>query len=317
MTSFVFFADCGTSAGLGHIRRCAALAAALIKQDQDCSFNAEHDEARAFLRDHLPDMPHADYSANGLPADTIMVMDSYTLPNDRYEVLCKQATQSVLIDDLSDRSLHCDIHLNHNIFAEAMNHAKITASHRLLGPRYFLVDAALPPLRHLAQRDGILITFGGTDDGRMAAQAARAIRDAGVTATLILAVSPLCDVHASAAALLREDSSITVQHGAVMAELMKQCRLYVGGAGQTNLEALSAGLSITIVQTADNQAANISALAEYGEAVFPRPDWHTTAEAAARCYHEQPASRLATVLDGKGPTRAATAIIDVISQALT
>lgn len=312
MMPFVFFADCGPSMGLGHIRRSAALAAALARGDADCSFNIDNEHAKNFMDQQLPDMRYGDYSVEALPKNATVVIDSYTLSYDHYDAIRSRARRCILIDDLSDRSLNCDVHLNHNLFAETMDHATIAAPLRLLGPRYFLVDEALPPLRDLDSRDGIIISFGGTDDGRMATHAARAIREIGVNAPLILVASPLCEMHDDAVSMEREYPNVTVEHGAIMAEAMSRCRLYVGAAGHTSLEALSAGLSITIVQTASNQNANVQALLEYGEAAFARLDWPDIAHEAARHYYERSTSRLASILDGKGPLRAAAKIIDAV-----
>jgi spore coat polysaccharide biosynthesis predicted glycosyltransferase SpsG len=303
----VFRPDSASGDGLGHLRRSSSLAQALASLGVFCRFKVATRQAE----DLLAEAGHSLIDATGrIGSPDIIVVDSYHLEAESYLAFHQQCRMLVVIDDLSNRAISADIHINHNLFAEALDHDLVAAPVRLLGPEYALIDPRLPALRNSRGRAGILVSFGGTDDGSLGVPAARAIRVAGVTDPIYLVVSPLRAVSSMALELAEADPTISVCHGPDMVQLMAQCDLYIGAAGHTTLEAATAGLSVICVIIAENQRLNAIALTSLGEIVLEEttPELIVEAVRARRGGN----SALHRRMDGQGAMRAAQAIISYV-----
>ena len=110
--------------------------------------------------DHLSDLPDAD----------LLVTDSYRIDLTALQDWRRRAGRLMVIDDLADRALEADVILNQNFFAETLRYDTREAK-LLLGPKYALVDPLFFEARRkreAAGRPRVLISFGGSDDGRCA-----------------------------------------------------------------------------------------------------------------------------------------------------
>ncbi len=298
------FADAGAAIGLGHLRRTGVLAEALRARGH-----------RVLLATPCPP-PDAGGEADGLarrvtrapgelPAADVTLVDSYRVTAAELAARRRASPRLAMLDDLADRRLDADLVINPNLQAPELDYRGLTDARLLTGLRYCPVAPAFAAAR-AAPRPGprVLVAFGGTDDGRLALAAAQALRE-GSDWPLDLVVSPLCPLPAARRAALAALPGVTLHQGADMAALMARSSHYLGAAGTTVWEALSAGLTPVVAAIADNQRPGVAALAAAGVAAFDRFDPAALAAALATA---APPAPLLRELDGGGAARVACAI---------
>lgn len=163
--------DCGRHSGLGRVRRTLTLLDA---------FRAQKAEARVFLSDEegagLVAAKGYDYQV-GMPTDLkndILIIDTCTLDSHEINQLCGRAKVSCVIDDLGERPVNCDYIINPNLYAEAVDYSAYNARKIFYGPAHSLLAKDFFHQKTTEQeRTGIVVSFGGTDDGALAATVAR------------------------------------------------------------------------------------------------------------------------------------------------
>lgn len=284
----LFFADVGPNIGLGHLRRCLALARAFTDERVGCRFFLPDERGRAMVEDRgFPAEPWGDT----IPRATMAVVDSYRAGVDFHRSLMSQCAFLIVIDDLSDRPIDANLVVNHNIFAPELHYPGLPDSALLLGTDYALIgsDFVREPALATGHPLEALISFGGTDDGAFAAAAAAALLEAFDDILLHAVVSPLRPASDEWAALRRRHSTrLTVHHGADMAALMKSCNVYVGSPGVQVLEAAAARLHLLPVETSANHTRNGEALRRLGVFSLAVFDAGELVRAFARIRETQP-----------------------------
>ena len=191
-------ADASAAIGLGHVKRCLALAHALRNSGATVTFQtrAIDVDAAALVRadgfaaivigagqvsdqtiDAEESLHHPDAFADGL-----MVVDHYAL-DARWHGPVRDTSHAkiVAIDDLADRALDVDLLVDHNLGDLAVKYAaRIGAQtivlggprHALLGPGYATAPRHVPG----AQVGSVGIFMGGTDAANVSALALMACR---------------------------------------------------------------------------------------------------------------------------------------------
>lgn len=299
-------ADCGPAIGLGHLRRSLVLAGAFAEAGlrvRVATPNGAGDSlvmAAGFEPLPWPERPR------DLPAQDVLVIDHYgisaaTMAQWRYRAMLR-----VAIDDLADHPIDADLIINQNLFAADLRYDTIAACPILRGPSYALVDPKFTAIA--GSRGGIgkrvLVSFGGSDDGTLAAAAARALRRAGFSGRIDAAISPLRQLSPELIdAALAADPGLTLHQGSEMTELMTDAFLYIGGAGTTIFEAAVAGLAMLPIGIAENQRRNVEALRRHGVGALMGFDEEQLAAALRTVLADPARSRLVDAVGSDGAHR--------------
>lgn len=253
--------DCGRQSGLGRVRRTLTLLDA---------FKAQGVTPRIFLSDEdgagLVAQQGYTYQV-GSPtdlADDILIVDTCTLTADDISALCEQARVSCVIDDMGERPVTCDYIINPNLYATNVDYGAYTARKVFYGPAHSLLASEFfDQAAETSDRAGIVVSFGGTDNGVLAAAVAVQLCDI-TDEPIYVPVPDYLDPAASLLALAERVPSVVPLRSPEMAELLGKARLYVGAAGATVLEALASGCAVCVAATQKDQRRNVEYLPTIG-----------------------------------------------------
>jgi spore coat polysaccharide biosynthesis predicted glycosyltransferase SpsG len=317
-----FVTDAGGEAGLGHFKRCAALARALAARGvaAEALVCSPADIALASLAPDL-DVRRVDWW--GAPRRVIdalvgrapgaIIVDSYHAEGRLLTALRREAPV-VAIDDLADRALPVDAVVNGAWLAERLDYQLPAGAIRLAGVRYALLDpafgAALPP-RPRAPVARVLVTLGGATPASHVAAAASTVRAALPDVALDVVVGV-------AAPDLPPLDGVTV-HRAVpsLRPLLLAADLAVTAAGMTLYECLATATPTVALCVADNQRPNFEQLGAAGLVVpaeLQTLGRTVAAVAADHAWRERLASGGRGAVDGLGVQRVADAILHVMAR---
>lgn len=253
--------DCGRQSGLGRVRRTLTLVDAFRAQGVEPRVFLSEGDGASLVRDQGYDFEV------GMPdnlANDILIIDTCTLEAAEISGLCAQARVSCVIDDLGERPVTCDYIINPNLYAACVDYSAYRVrkvfhgpSHSLLSPEFFEKAAAD------ADRRGIVVSFGGTDDGALAASVA-GLLSAKTTEPIYVPVPDYLTPSASLLALAERVPTVIPLESPAMAELLGKARVYVGAAGATVLEALAAGCAVCVAATQKDQKQNVEYLPSIG-----------------------------------------------------
>lgn len=309
MTRASFLIDTGPTVGLGHLSRSLILLHALERLGVGCDlYCTDPAAARSLGRVAEP----APLRLSDLPRTDLIVCDSYRLGPADYLALHGQARLLAALDDTAEGSLPVDVVINHNLYAPRLDYARVSAGKTLLGPDYALVDArVMAAARRRASHapdNAVVISFGGTDDGAIAAQVALELlplTDARLDVIVAASRAPSPTLRDLAQA---QPDRVVLHHGPDVPALLAQARLYLGAAGMMSFEAFTIGLNLIVVPIAANQRPGAEALVAYGHDMLDKVDPVKLAEVAAQRLRHPPTITLAPI-DGKGPDRLAAALL--------
>lgn len=287
-TGMMLTFDEGPGAGLGHRRRVEALEAELSGRGHDCRMLS------------LPKF--------GLVKGDVVVVDSYRVradDNDRF-----RAGAVVAIEDLT-RDLDVDIVVDPSPGADASVHHR--ASRVLAGAAYALVPVAEPRVAAAAV-DGsvarVLVTTGAADDRGVGAQIASSVADAlpGVEVRLVVGPWGSSSVPAGVTAVHARDGLV---------DELAAAGIVVTAGGVTMLEACRLGRPVIALELAANQHRAVSGLAAESAVMAATPA--TVGEVVGLLARDRSrrlalATAAGAAIDGKGATRVADAIEQVVSQ---
>jgi UDP-2,4-diacetamido-2,4,6-trideoxy-beta-L-altropyranose hydrolase len=302
--------EAGRGIGLGHVRRCQALAAALTESGATVELLVAGEGWEA------PSAVALDWLADGAGLRAALrarrpealVVDSYRADEGLLRELGTLAPCVAVVDDLADRALPVSIVINGAWHAARLTYRTLPETVRLLGSAYALLDPAYATPARRAPGTGIrrvLITLGG-DAATGALQAAiAAVERVLPTAALDVAVGGW------AAPDLPTDG-VTVHRGvASLRPLIIGADLVVSGGGMTLYESLATGAAVVALVLADNQRPNVTEMAKAGLIVAAEPSLE---DAVARVASDRGLRRkLGTLgreaVDGRGAARAAVTIM--------
>jgi UDP-2,4-diacetamido-2,4,6-trideoxy-beta-L-altropyranose hydrolase len=312
--SAVIVADCGPAIGLGHLRRSLVVAEALRRRGVDCRVLTPHGEGAGIVAaDGFPAASWPDDLRNLPPAD-ILIADSYRFTLDEQRSWHRLFRLRVLIDDLGDREIDADMVVNGNLYADMVDYDGVFdgpilrgAAYATVAPSYFDVRDNLKP-----SPPHVLISFGGTDDGRLGSAVAAALLSVGKGIEVDLAITPL-HTDPMIPDELHEDERFHLHQGADMPALMSRARLYVGAAGSTVVEATAASVPCVAVQLAENQRLMIEALRRAGVPVFDALAPDELAAAAVALLDSGTGNPLSDMLSPGSADRIAAAILDELA----
>lgn len=349
-----FRVDASVLIGTGHVMRCLTLAEALAADGAQCTFVSReaagslHDvvAARGFEQILLPatrrarplgplDPPHAawldadwEHDCGQTLAALVslgpidwLVVDHYALDERWLRQVRAGARRLLVIDDVADRQLDCDLLLNQNLESENPQRYETlvpSGCQKLLGPDYALLRPVFADLRD-AQRPHrksltVLVFLGGGDPDGVTLKALEAVdqtRTADMSADVVIgSANPLAKTiraWANGRAWLRVHDG-----NAEIATMIADADVAVGAAGTTTWERACLGLPTVMVVIAENQRRIAEALEGAGAAALAG-DWLTVSPYAIatelRRLIESPERRSAMrraamrLTDGKGSVR--------------
>lgn len=286
----VFRLDASSSIGTGHMVRCVALADAIRALGARVRFVLGREPGSPIdrlLRDghavhEIPSLDaqgaSADASATAAllgAAPAVVVVDHYRLDAAWHRVMRTWARGIVVIDDLADRELDCDLLVDQNYDNPAhARYAHLTprSARRLIGPRFALLRdqfaRARDGLRRAAdaQVRSVLVSMGGSDPGGHTQGIVEALARAPSRLDRIdVVVGSANPRTAQLEAATRDLPAVRVQREVSdMARLMATSDLAVTAGGGTTWERFCLGLPSVTVAIADNQLASCEALAAAG-----------------------------------------------------
>ena len=300
----VFFrSDASTQIGSGHVMRCLTFADVLREKGNECQFICrKHEghmmsliEQRGYRVKALPtsrkkvkltgEPEHASWlgcdwkedaeqtqQAIGSEIISWLIVDHYALDHRWHQSLRLSTKHLMVIDDLADRPLDCELLLDQNFGSSATRYAGLVPQGclQLHGPEYALLKPVYAKQRaKMQQRTGqiqrVLIYFGGgADHADLTGQSVRAfynqeLSDIHLDVVVSESYAHLFSLHAIAA--LRGNVSVHMQLPN-LADLMAQSDLAIGAGGTTTWERCCMGLPSIVISIAKNQQPACEALAQ-------------------------------------------------------
>lgn len=216
----------------------------------------------------------ASLAALGKRADW-MVVDHYLLGERWHSAARNNAERILVIDDLANRCLDCDLLLDQTFGRSAADYRPLVPAHAevLAGANYALLrpefarerPAAIERRKEGGPVERMLISLGTTDVGGVTARALE----------VALAAAPSCSIdvvlgeRAPSLPRVREIAAADPRVAAhvdapAMAQLMRDADLAIGAGGTTSWERCCLGLPSLTLVLADNQAGVARALSDAG-----------------------------------------------------
>lgn len=272
----------GKGIGLGHVRRCLALAKALSWVGAQAGFVVDEDDRTVELI-RAQGFPTVGVPSGDALAQTYtkfrewqvraVIADSYELDTPSLAVLRDVAGFLVVIDDLANHEIPADIVTNSGIHASSLPYSGLPGTLYLLGPAFALLSREFtdtPRRKTRGQVEQVLITIGGSDPSGLSDKLVEWTLDCFGTASIDVVVGPFfppAKVCAPTAA--RERSRLQMhREPRDMCALMLKADLAVTGGGQTTYELAATGTPAAAICIAENQRANLRGLAEAGTLEF-------------------------------------------------
>lgn len=307
----VFRVDASIQIGSGHIMRCLTLADQLKRDGHDCVFICRaHDGHLGDLirnRGHIlrllsfnEEIKNFDFSSEsndhahwlgvsysydfkqceGILADESadwLVVDHYALDL-RWQKSARRFVRKILvIDDLADRTLDCDILLDQTFGRKVADYRdKVPMTCDILcGSEYSLLRPEFSEWRgySLSRRknfplNNILVNIGGVDKDNVTCTVLKALRSCEIPQsckiTVVMgATAPWVDQVRKVAKSMRWSCEVKV-NVVNMAKIMSDADLAIGAAGSTSWERCAVGLPSIQIVIAENQRLISQYLADAG-----------------------------------------------------
>lgn len=282
----LFRVDASVTIGSGHIMRCLTLAKALLKHGAICHFACRNNKG------HLLDLlQQAGFKTLSLPAELycedddalatlglitepyqLLVIDQYQL-GQRYGKLLRQRCQKIMvIDDLANRPLECDLLLDQNLLPDMDSRYRSlvpAGCQQLLGPRYALLREEFYQPHCQRIPNHLLVSFGGSDEQNLTSLAIEAIaslKSLPVTADIVIGLNNPWQASIKQQCAQLSNVQLHIQTNA-MAVLMQKAQLMLGAGGATHWERCITGLPALVVPVAENQQATTAYLNKLGACI--------------------------------------------------
>jgi UDP-2,4-diacetamido-2,4,6-trideoxy-beta-L-altropyranose hydrolase len=271
----LFRVDASETIGIGHAVRCLTLSRELERRGIEPWFAsvgpsgdlADQIEAGGYHSILLDGPASTEVAAIGASAPidlkrkpfAALVLDHYALGAEWLSGARRLAARRLVIDDLADRRLPCEILVNQNLGAVRSDYLGLTApsTRFLLGTRYAMLRPEFRAARAAGRRpagtvERVLITLGGSDPADATRIAVHAVRAALPIARLEVVLGALYAGEPISGPGIRVHRAID---GGAMARLMVDADLAIGAGGTTSWERCAVGLPTLIVRLASNQNA--------------------------------------------------------------
>ncbi len=337
--AIAFLTDAGEQIGLGHLRRCMTLGAAL--QEKGCEVRFIVPRAplvQMLLRQNgFSESVPIDFESSTLLKETrailtqfaaeFLIIDSYRIRNVHSGSVPARVG---VLDDLADRWLPVDLVINSGVSASDLNHQVPSHTRLLLGAEYVLLRKEFRQNLERIVRAGVrsvLIPVGGMDPHgltpRLLDWALRFYGDIDITVLVGPFFSAETCRQLKDIALSRPNIQLDSE-AAHVRELMLSSDVAISGGGQTTYELAATGTPAVGIMLADNQRSNLRGLAAAGTLLWAGSadddDLHVKVDDCLGRLNDV-ACRTALskagrgLVDGLGADRAAQAIIELCTDA--
>jgi len=224
-----------------------------------------------------------------LPPIDLLIVDHYAIGKLWHQQVKPYCQQLMVIDDLANRALDCDVLLDQTLNRQADQYKALLPKHcqQLLGQNYMLLRDEFSALttqakirrsqqsKHLAQAH-ILITMGGSDPNSLSKLALLSVEKLrtdlpNISATLVLSSQ---SNHLKSLQQLQQNLPwcTLITDCENMAQLMLNADIAIGASGATAWERCCLGLPSLVTVNAENQQLIASNLAEAGASI--NLGWH-------------------------------------------
>ena len=346
ITSIAIRLDSGTPIGSGHLVRCHTLATALRRRGANVRFvcrqrpgdMSDRLAADGFVVHRLPlssddalsrdtvgaqwlgetierDATDTIAALGGKPLDWLVV-DHYAAGAHWHAQLRPHVERIMVVDDLADRALDCDVLLDQNWFGsrtEARYDELVApARTRLLGPRYALLQPEYAERRRVASKRSsgvrrVFVYFGAGDPTNETAKALDALSRPQLADLAVDVVIGPChpDPRGVEHAVQRRSGATLYHEVGSLASLMLTADVAVGAGGATTWERLCLGVPSIVTTIAANQEPIARALHEHGLIRWLGGSGQTSATsyADALISAPTPSPQQSPLVDGRGAQR--------------
>ncbi len=224
-----------------------------------------------------------------------LVVDHYTLDSGWHNMLRPYVQQIMVIDDLANRRLDCDLLLDQTLDRTAGDYKKLVDGHCvfLTGTEFALLRPQFAVYRKMSlfrRKNGrssgrILVSMGGMDPANLSGVALAALEllpwHKNITVDMVLGVHA---PHYKEICRRSSESFLKIKvHHAVknMAELMTRADFAIGTGGITSWERCCLGLPTLLVVEEENQRLIASRLEELGAIIAIQLSEHLQNDIAA------------------------------------
>lgn len=277
----IFRTDASLQLGTGHVMRCLTLAGALHDRGALCRFICREEPGnliklirrRGFEVIPLPieDGQDIDWHTDaeqtkvgvGETAADWLIVDHYALDARWERALRPYCRKLMVIDDLADRTHHCDLLLDQNLVANLDDRYRDKVPPTcclLLGPEYVLMQPAYGQLHDkVLPRSGpikrLLVYFGGADTANLTGMTIAAFASLERSDIALDVVINSASPYSTSIRQQMADLPHATIHGSLptLAPLIMQADLAIGAGGTTTWERLCLGLPSLVVSLAENQ----------------------------------------------------------------
>lgn len=255
--------------GLGHLRRCLALARALQHPGGLVDFWVEDLEAVSVIQ-------NAGFAARLVDPGTVpesgvadmMVVDGYHY-DDTFINKARDSVFLVLaIEDLPDRFLPAHIILNSGTRVKQPTQSYPSDTQFLLGSDYALLDSVFsesPSRKYRAEVHRVLITVGGSDPRNLMPRLMQWVRQSYPKVSQDIVVGPFFSNQEEIEEVAQSLGSIKLwKNPANMRVIMCDADLAVAGAGHTLFQLAACATPTVAIAIFDNQLVHVKDLAQIG-----------------------------------------------------
>ena len=205
-----------------------------------------------------------------------LVVDHYAIDSTWLSIIEKYGAKILVIDDLGDRDLICDLLLDQNLGASAAKYiGKVSRNCRLLlGPDFALIRDEFKEWREKSLKDrfdrdvkNILITMGGVDANNYTLKVLRELTKSKYATDCVM-TTILGGSYPHKKALYEFLGSSALNVSIIsdvknMAEIMSSADICIGAAGSTSWERCCLGLPTLTFAIADNQIPILDELVKH------------------------------------------------------
>lgn len=267
--------------GFGHLKRAEVVATGLQRAGWTVRLLLTDVTRRSILGGAVTvDARPADLALQDCKKDTVVLFDlPYGPPRD---TLTKHVSsrQRVIIDDTGRAPVAAfgvynpNLYFSEDLYADWLVRSLTGGPHGLLLDPVFFADGGGPRSDSAA----CLFLSGRDALDTQIALAQRVYGQCGLRVSVPQPPTVSTQTVASADGV----TVVPVSSPADMANLLRQSRYFIGGAGQTALQALVCGNRLAIAPVADDQSANLQALEARGAILFEMEDPASLFAATAR-----------------------------------
>lgn len=287
----LFRVDSSVALGAGHVVRCLAVSEELTQRAMAPVFASrrmatdavDQIEAAGYpvvqmtgpITGELAEIGEQVPKSNAGRPFAAVVMDHYGLGAEWLTAARSLASRRIVIDDLANRPLPCEVIVNMNLGVGPRDYEGLAApgTRLLLGQHFALLRPAFRASRAESRSPvgavkNVLVSMGGSDPLNVTSRVVSAVRSALPTVQIEVVLGSLFQGESMAGPGIRVHRAIDSD---AMARLMIDADLAIGAGGVTAWERCVLGLPSVILRLAPNQDGVATALGAFGAAVDGGP----------------------------------------------